>query len=153
MSAEPITKMKVMRTGRPPTIHRWTIEDRGYETPCWIWQLAQMGQGYGCEWDRGRGRMVQAHILAFEREYGPTPPGLELDHLCRVRLCVNPDHLEAVSHAENVRRGNYRGNGRPITVPCPSLAAYKRGCRCDACRALNTEKTRRRRARVSGVHD
>lgn len=84
---------------------RYVEEDRGFATPCWIWQLGQSGKGYGCEWDRVRRRMVAAHILAFERSYGPVPSGLELDHLCRVRLCVNPDHLEPVTHAENIRRG------------------------------------------------
>jgi hypothetical protein len=41
----------------------------------------------------------------YEAQYGPVPSGMELDHLCRVKACVNPDHLEPVTHAENMRRG------------------------------------------------
>ncbi len=44
------------------------------------------------------------HKLNYERKYGPVPPGLQLDHLCRVRNCVNPDHVEPVTPAENIRR-------------------------------------------------
>lgn len=104
---------------------RWREEDRGLETPCWVWQLAQTGAGYGCEWDRERGRMVGAHILAYERENGPVPEGLELDHLCRVRLCVNPAHLQAITHAENVRRGDYRTNSSNARkTHCPKGHPY-----------------------------
>lgn len=49
--------------------------------------------------------MEYAHRLAYERAFGPIPTGMQIDHLCRVRECVNPDHLEVVSHTENVRRG------------------------------------------------
>lgn len=95
-----------LKIGKPYKDERFTIEDRGHDTPCWVWKLAKTGKGYGCEWDLRRGRMVSAHILAYERAIGTVPEGLELDHLCRVRLCVNPDHLEPVTHAENIRRGH-----------------------------------------------
>lgn len=49
--------------------------------------------------------MVKAHRFAYERSYGPIPANRDIDHLCGNRPCVNALHLEAVAHAENVRRG------------------------------------------------
>ena len=70
---------------------------------CWIWQLVLFYDGYGrCAAQRGTSRM--AHILSYRTFRGPVPAGLELDHLCRVRSCVNPDHLEAVTPRVNTRR-------------------------------------------------
>lgn len=78
---------------------RWIAEDRGFSSPCWIWQLAKDQWGYG----RVGGGL--AHRLMYEERNGPIPDGLEIDHLCRQPSCVNPDHLEPVLHLENVRRG------------------------------------------------
>ena len=69
---------------------------------CWIWNRARSTAGYGRVWQGGR--IVQAHRLYYERKNGKIGEGLELDHLCRVHACVNPDHLEPVTHAENMRR-------------------------------------------------
>jgi DNA-binding transcriptional regulator YiaG len=68
-------------------------------TPCWIWTGSLNAKGYG----RCFGGM--AHRRYYEEYIGPVPEGRTIDHLCRVRNCVNPEHLEAVSHAENCRRG------------------------------------------------
>lgn len=70
---------------------------------CQIWDGARSGRRYG-----GLGRGAErrlAHRVAYEQAHGPIPAGLEIDHLCRNPLCVNPDHLEAVTHRENVLRG------------------------------------------------
>jgi hypothetical protein len=69
---------------------------------CWIWQLSLYPDGYGKI--SVNGKTTYAHIVYYEGEHGPIPDGLVLDHKCRVRMCVNPDHLEPVTDAENIRR-------------------------------------------------
>lgn len=78
-------------------------EDRGYSTPCWIWRKAVNQFGYGKVVRNGK--QLYAHRAYYFEMVGPLESGLFLDHLCRVRCCVNPDHLEAVSSGENTRRG------------------------------------------------
>ena len=88
---------------------RWEESDRGYETPCWIW--------LGCITKSGYGTMnnVYVHRFNFEAKYGPIPTGLQLDHKCRVRCCVNPAHLEIVTTRENTRRGiNVKNTPRQV---------------------------------------
>jgi hypothetical protein len=69
---------------------------------CWEWTASRTSQGYG--WIHNPGGSQKAHVAVWESTVGPKTPGLELDHLCRNRLCINPDHLEEVTHAENMRR-------------------------------------------------
>lgn len=74
---------------------------------CWYWTgaLGRYGHGYfNLGADSGR-KGIMAHKFAYESLVGLVPEGLELDHLCRNPPCVNPDHLEPVTHAENLRRG------------------------------------------------
>lgn len=73
--------------------------------PCWIWMGAKTPEGYGCVYI-GPGLSPGApHRLIFMAVQGPVPAGRELDHLCRVRSCVNPFHLEPVTRSENCHRG------------------------------------------------
>src|SRR5690242_13160218 len=91
---------------------RWTksVEERLFSRltevdGCWIWGGAS-SRGYG-HMSGGPGRgTVGTHRLAWEFFFGPVPPGLDLDHLCRTPLCANPWHLEPVSKAENARRAH-----------------------------------------------
>lgn len=76
-------------------------QDCGFTSPCWIWQRSRDVAGYGRLWRLGHSL---AHRWSYEQHVGPIPEGLELDHLCRVPACVNPGHLEPVSHAENMAR-------------------------------------------------
>jgi hypothetical protein len=82
---------------------RIAIEDHGFVTRCWIWQLSLNSSGYGQGHPPG-GPIEQAHRFSYRAFVGPIPTGLHLDHLCRVRDCCNPDHLEPVTPAENNRR-------------------------------------------------
>lgn len=78
---------------------------------CWIWTATCSTNGYGQFWSEDRVN-VPAHRQAYEFEVGTIPSGMVLDHLCRIKSCVNPDHLEVVTQSENVLRGlASRGQG------------------------------------------
>lgn len=76
---------------------------------CWLWINNPTNGGYGQVKMNGReGKSRHAHVVAYELLIGPVPMGKELDHVCRVKLCVRPSsrHVEAVSHRENCLRGS-----------------------------------------------
>lgn len=77
----------------------YTVEDRGFTSPCWIWQRATTDSGYGVI--RYHGELVYVHRLMC---LGQIPRGYDVDHLCRQKACMNPLHLEAVTRLENTRR-------------------------------------------------
>ena len=83
----------------------WAKVEPEPNSGCFLWTGFVSPSGYGIFRERYRGKGTGAHRYAFEATRGPIPNGLNLDHLCRVRSCVNPDHLEPVTHQENVRRG------------------------------------------------
>lgn len=120
---------------------------------CWVWK-GSMHNGYG-EFRRfHREPMSRAHRVAYELIVGPIPDGLELDHLCRNRSCVNPAHLEPVDHRTNVLRGegltaryarrNACSEGHPFTPENtymrPSGGRRCKTCRLDAQRRRNTQR-------------
>ncbi len=74
-------------------------------TGCWLWTRSLATSGYGVIGVGGRGVQEMAHRVSYRLFVGEIPDGLHIDHLCRVRCCVNPLHLEAVSVVENLARG------------------------------------------------
>ena len=80
----------------------WSKVENTEPGTCWLWTGATT-RGYG--YVKNEGRATYAHIVSYQWANGLVPEGLELDHLCRASLCVNPEHLEAVTHKVNLQRG------------------------------------------------
>lgn len=78
-------------------------------TGCWLWVGRLYPNGYAQTWSGSRSdgsrKNAYGHRLVYQLLRGEIPAGLDLDHLCRVRSCVNPDHLDPVTRSENIRRG------------------------------------------------
>lgn len=119
---------------------------------CWEWIGAADGHGYGT--GRFEGRTHKAHRIAYRLCTGPIPAGLQIDHLCRNRRCVNPAHLEAVSRSENCRRGlTGKAYGAVIAARthCPSGHEYtptntyrwRNHRQCRECRRRHDQARRR----------
>lgn len=115
---------------------------------CLIWHGAQNSKGYGCFLVNGVSQL--AHRLVWEDAHGPIPDGLTIDHRCRARACVNVDHLELVTIAENNRRKKIAG-GLSIGGQCidghdiTELTAYRhpRGhIECRICRRAKRAEAR-----------
>lgn len=122
---------------------------------CWLWDAACKGGGYASMYLSATKRIVSAHRVAYEHFVGPIPDNKQLDHLCRVRSCVNPAHLEPVDFLENVRRGEcwsfhssktHCKHGHEFTpentVLFTSRGRSQRGCRvCRSARSLASGRT------------
>jgi hypothetical protein len=138
---------------REGVISRITAEDRFWAKVdktdgCWLWQGIDNGNGYGRFGLYGKS--VYAHRFAYELLVGPIPEGLHLDHLCRVRLCVRPSHLEAVTQVENNRRAPRPKRTR---LHCPR-GHLKDGIRSDGgffCRECNRRSAREYQRRRKGI--
>lgn len=83
---------------------------------CWLWTGTEIGGGYGRTKSAGRGLLVHRH--SYGSLVGPIPDGLVIDHLCRVRCCVNPAHLEPVTQQVNVRRSDSQMARRAAQTHC-----------------------------------
>jgi hypothetical protein len=93
------------------------------KTPyCWIWTAGIRSTGYGAFYNGYR--HTSAHRSAYELLVGPIPEGMVLDHLCKTRICVNPDHLVPVSNRENVLRGDGPTALNAIKTHCNQGHAY-----------------------------
>lgn len=118
------------------------------EVGCWMWMNSLTANGYGCA--RENGATVYAHRLSYELFVGPIPSGLQIDHLCRHRWCVNPDHMEPVTQQRNLARGFSPPAINARKDRCSSGHDYTRDSRgyrvCQTCQlaySRNYEKTKR----------
>lgn len=100
----------------------WDKVDVGHPLGCWLWKRATNAYGYGVH--REDGVLHLAHRRSYELLAGPIPEGLQLDHMCRVRACVNPDHLDAVTQRENLLRGQTVTARNAAVTHCPQGHAY-----------------------------
>jgi hypothetical protein len=116
---------------------------------CWIWTGCTSPDGYGRFGGWATHGTSLPHRASWSEVNGSIPDGLEIDHLCQVRNCVRPDHLEPVTHEENVRRAAERKthcpNGHPYDVN--RVSDYSGGTRCLTCRRANNAAYMRRRRR------
>lgn len=123
----------------------WSKVDKTQD--CWNWTASLSDRGYGLF--RFDGKTSRAHRVSYILAFGSIGGDLVIDHLCKNRRCVNPDHLELVSQAENIMRGlsGKENNSQLKKTQCPRGHEYtritKNGHRlCGKCRSMQTMKSR-----------
>jgi hypothetical protein len=134
-----------------------TVDENG----CWLWRLYVRPNGYG-QVAIGKPGIAYVHRAAHEAWKGPIPDGLQIDHLCRVRSCCNPEHLEAVTGRVNVLRGTGFSAQHAVATACPAGHPYddantylrpgRYGRDCRSCRQeVEVADRRRRMAELKGI--
>ena len=146
--------------GLPHTLENDTVETPGpLSTPCRLWRWSTRAgttDNYGALWVAGSRRIVLPHRYFYEQAKGPIPPGMQIDHLCRVTLCCEPSHLEAVTNRENAMRGSSFSAVNARKEAClrghefTPENTYKWRGKFRQCRACVRELQRVRRARRPG---
>ena len=137
--------------GLPPMERFMSRVDKSGPNGCWQWLGSLNGHGYG-QFSVGRAKRG-AHRWLWEQVNGPASSKLHLDHLCRNRACVNPGHLELVTHQVNLNRG-MRTEHQAMKTHCPQGHPYNEANTgrtgsirwCRECKRIRNEATRRKRA-------
>lgn len=140
-------------------LQRFTVQDGGFSSACWVWGGAVDHGGYGrfTHTEPGQARRtLSAHRESYKAYKGHIPEGFEVDHLCRNTRCINPDHLEAVTGKENNRRvvqhqhvpASHCRNGHEFT---PENAVFDRAGyrKCRACIVARPKRCRSTEVRRS----
>lgn len=133
----------------------WEKVHRSGDTDCWIWTGATNTAGYGVIGVKrdDKYRMAMAHRVVYVLSGGEIPEGLQLDHLCRVRFCVRPSHLEPVTCKENLRRGDgitgrsYRATACKWGHDYTEANTYVNAQGYRSCRICHARRERERKAR------
>lgn len=84
---------------------QYTVQECGFTTACWLWNFSLTSEGYGQT--SKNGRMLLVHRQYYEKAHGSIPLGIELHHKCENRACINPEHLEPLTHTEHARISSY----------------------------------------------
>lgn len=156
---------RVARLGTPHLSAPLTLQERfdakvdKRHGGCWIWHGAANHLGYGQIWLSDEKRVDMAHRVSLRLVGREIPEGWDVDHLCRTPACVNPDHLEPVTHAENMARAPWSAPeyqrakrackyGHPFTPENTQYVNNKSGTRrrCKECRKREAQNRTRKRA-------
>lgn len=157
---------RLKKYGSTESRRRPSIEERFWSKVdasgvCWEWAASTDRKGYG-QFMAHNGALVRAHRWAYINLCGLIPGNLPLDHLCRNSICVNPDHLEPVTLAENIRRGG-KGENQSAKTQCKKGHPYAgenllfrsngwRRCRaCEQASARRSKLKRKSAARLATV--
>lgn len=148
------TPVRQAYSDAPPEVRFWDYVDK--TESCWLWTGYVKTAGYG-QFNVCHGRTALAHRYSYELLVGPIPAGLTIDHLCKVRRCVNPDHMEPVTAGENALRGDGPaalaarrdtcGKGHPYTPQTTRIEDDHR--RCLTCRREQRAGDDRQHPRVA----